>query len=116
VADPLLKKDFRTLHCQVKVAHVVNDPVNIPLPPQVPVTLTDGSTIVSMDIPLFYPNPLANDPQFKDYSPDAMYQVSIVMHVLCADKFRVRPMNTLNSLLAMMSWRRRTQKVRSRQL
>jgi hypothetical protein len=35
-----------------------------------------GSTIVTLDIPLFYPNPLANDPTFKDYSPQTMYQVS----------------------------------------
>ena len=59
----------------VTVVHVANNPVQFPLGNfSVPGTDWNGVVDFPQTVPNFYPNPLANDPRFADYSPQAMYQ------------------------------------------
>jgi Protein of unknown function (DUF1838) len=58
----------------VPVVHVANNPVQSTLS-SVPPTVINGAYITFIaDVPLTYPNVLANYPKFKDYSPEPLYQ------------------------------------------
>lgn len=39
-----------------------------------PVSVGDQYSVLSLDIPLFYPNPLANNDTYAPYAPSKMYQ------------------------------------------
>lgn len=56
----------------VPVVHVANRLVQNPLGP-VAITRTQGRATLALDIPVFYPNPLAGDPATRAYSPQAHY-------------------------------------------
>lgn len=59
----------------VPVVHIANNPVQSTFSAdKYPVTLTDSNVIFVLDVLLAYPNVLASDPKFKDYSPEALYQ------------------------------------------
>lgn len=60
---------------EVPVVHVANNPVQNRLPdtPYEPV-IDNGIATFSQDVPLTYPNALASDPRFADYSAQPMYQ------------------------------------------
>lgn len=58
----------------VTVVHVVNNPVQSPLLAKFPVTINRDTAIFSFDIPLTYPNALAKDPKFRNYSSEPLYQ------------------------------------------
>lgn len=58
----------------VPVVHVANNPVQFPLKGESPAVVAGSNLIVSLDVPLAYPNILASDPKFRDYSPQPVYQ------------------------------------------
>ena len=57
----------------VPVVHVANNPVQNSLEGEYPVFVDGNNVTFSLDIPLTYPNVLA-DPKFQDYSPEPLYQ------------------------------------------
>ncbi|MBL8627637.1 MAG: DUF1838 family protein [Myxococcales bacterium] len=59
---------------EVPVVHVANRLVQAPLGGGVPLTIADGRATLSIDVPLFYPNPLAADPALAAYGPSPSYQ------------------------------------------
>jgi len=59
---------------EVTVAHVANSPVQAVFH-QAPAAMEDGGAITfAIDVPLYYPNPLAADERTRPYSPAAMYR------------------------------------------
>ncbi|TAD78864.1 MAG: DUF1838 domain-containing protein [Oscillatoriales cyanobacterium] len=58
------------------VVHVANDPVEAPLRGSFAATLAGDSAIFTCDVFPAYPNPLGNDPRFRDYSPDPNYSAA----------------------------------------
>lgn len=60
----------------VTVMHVDNDPVlqQYPISSTAPFLVMGDETVMFVDVPLQYPNPLGNNPTYADYSPQAMYQ------------------------------------------
>lgn len=60
----------------VNVVHVDNDPVlqQFPFGTAYPVVTLSESTILPLDIPLFYPNALSFNPAMAPYSPQPNYQ------------------------------------------
>jgi hypothetical protein len=65
----------------LNVVHVANDPVQSVLTPGAYEFHEDASTaIMAEDIPLFYPNPLANNASFAPYSPFTWYQAAEYFH------------------------------------
>lgn len=58
----------------VPVVHVANTPVQNSLEGEYPVFVDGKNVTFSLDIPLTYPNALANEPRFQDYSPEPLYQ------------------------------------------
>lgn len=62
------------LTVQLPVVHVANSPVQQKLPNvNYPILRTYPFSVLSLDIPLFYPNPLAKS-EYAPYAPQAMYQ------------------------------------------
>jgi hypothetical protein len=59
---------------EVPVVHVANHLVQARLAGGAPLTVADGRATVAIDVPLFYPNPLAADPALAAYGPSASYQ------------------------------------------
>jgi Protein of unknown function (DUF1838) len=60
---------------EVPVVHVANNPVQSVLRSgEYPVSIDRGKVTFTLDIPLTYPNVLASDPKFEDYSRDRVYQ------------------------------------------
>jgi Protein of unknown function (DUF1838) len=59
---------------EVPVVHVANNPVQNSLNGEYPVSKDGDQVTFSLDVPLTYPNVLARDPKFQDYSPDPLYQ------------------------------------------
>jgi Protein of unknown function (DUF1838) len=60
---------------EVSVMHVANNPVqSIVRNGEYPVSIDRGTVTFSLDIPITYPNVLASDPKFLDYSADRFYQ------------------------------------------
>lgn len=58
----------------VPVVHVANNPVQNVLEGETPIFVAGKNVIFSFDIPLTYPNVLASDPKFRNYSPQPLYQ------------------------------------------
>lgn len=58
----------------VPVVHVANNPVQNTFEGETPVVIDGANVTFVLDIPLTYPNVLAGDRQFQDYSPEALYQ------------------------------------------
>ncbi|MBP5974180.1 DUF1838 domain-containing protein [Brasilonema sp. CT11] len=58
----------------VPVVHVANNPVQNVFQGETPIFVAGKSVIFSLDVPLTYPNILASDPKFEDYSPEPLYQ------------------------------------------
>ncbi|MCE9576184.1 MAG: DUF1838 domain-containing protein [Deltaproteobacteria bacterium] len=58
----------------VPVVHVANRIVQNPLAGGAPLQLAGGWATATIDVPLFYPNPLATDDASRAYSPAASYQ------------------------------------------
>ena len=60
------------------MVHIANDPVQMALPTFIPLEIRknpfSGTAKLMTEIPLFYPNPLANDSKFAPYDPNKMYQ------------------------------------------
>lgn len=59
---------------KVPVVHVANNPVQNSFNGKYPVSRDGDQVTFSLDIPLFYPNILASDPKFQDYSSAPLYQ------------------------------------------
>jgi Protein of unknown function (DUF1838) len=60
---------------ELPVMHVANNPVQSVLRSgEYPVSIDHGKVTFTLDIPLTYPNVLASDPKFEDYSRDRFYQ------------------------------------------
>ena len=78
----------------VPVVHVANNPVQNTFEGESPVQVTGKTVIFSLDIPLTYPNVLANDPKFRDYSPQPLYQAGEFF------KFTVPVREVINPALA----------------
>lgn len=60
----------------VTVVHVANERVQTSFTRAVPSVIADELATVAFDIPLFYPNPLAADPETQPFSPFASYQAA----------------------------------------
>lgn len=58
----------------VPVVHVANNPVQNSLEGKYPITVNGSNVTFSLDIPLIYPNDLASNSKFKDYSPEPFLQ------------------------------------------
>jgi Protein of unknown function (DUF1838) len=58
----------------VPVVHVANNPVQSPLSVKSPVKISRETAIFSFDLLLTYPNVLATDPKFRNYSSEPLYQ------------------------------------------
>ncbi|MBD2468915.1 DUF1838 domain-containing protein [Nostoc sp. FACHB-145] len=59
----------------VPVVHVANNPVQNNLGKRrFPAFAAGKNLILTLDVPLTYPNVLASDPKFQDYSPEPLYQ------------------------------------------
>lgn|GEM_PF-340550 len=59
---------------EVAVVHVANNPVQNSLEGEYPASKDGDQVTFTLDIPLTYPNILAHDPKFKDYSSEPLYQ------------------------------------------
>lgn len=60
---------------EVPVVHVANNPVQNNLGQgDYPAFVAGRNIIITLDVPLTYPNVLASDPKFQDYSPEPLYQ------------------------------------------
>jgi hypothetical protein len=59
---------------QVPVVHVANRLIQSRLGAGAPLEIAGHRATIVLDVPLFYPNPLARDPSTRRYSPDEMYQ------------------------------------------
>lgn len=59
---------------KVPVVHVANNPVQNSLEGKYSISKDGDQVTFFLDIPIIYPNVLANDPKFKDYSSDPLYQ------------------------------------------
>ncbi|KAG2226983.1 hypothetical protein INT45_006390 [Circinella minor] len=72
---------------KLPVVHIANDPVQMALPTFIPLEIRknpfSGTTKLLTEIPLFYPNPLANDPKFAPYDPNKMYQAGELFTFSC---------------------------------
>ena len=58
----------------VPVVHLANNPVQNVVRGEYPVFVDGENVTFLLDIPLTYPNVLGNNPKFKDYSPQKLYQ------------------------------------------
>lgn len=93
---------------EVTVVHVANDPVQQHLPNvQYPVDTSDVFSILTFDIPLFYPNPLANNETFAPYAPSKMYQAGefFTFNYINADL----ESNWYTSIPVSITWKRLSQ-------
>jgi hypothetical protein len=60
----------------VTVMHVANNPVQGKFKGKFPVQVEGENTTFVFDLFPYYPNPLAEDPKYKDYCPSAIYQAT----------------------------------------
>lgn len=58
----------------VPVVHIANNPVQITFEGKFPVVVAGSNVIFSLDVPLTYPNVLARERKFRDYSPEPLFQ------------------------------------------
>lgn len=58
----------------VPVVHVANNPVQSIFSGKTYGMQRGNNIVYVIDVPLSYPNILANDPQYQDYSPESLYQ------------------------------------------
>lgn len=77
--DPLTGKVLNRWHNPwtqevVPVVHVANKLVQNTLSEEFPTAIAGSNVTFVLDVPLTYPNVLASDPKFQDYSPSALYQ------------------------------------------
>ncbi|GAB4343860.1 MAG: DUF1838 domain-containing protein [Cyanophyceae cyanobacterium] len=61
---------------RVPVVHVANDPVEHCLGGSVPTMVAGDRVTFAIDVFPRYPNPLGNDPRFRDYSPNPVYHAA----------------------------------------
>lgn len=81
----------------VPVMHVANNPVQGKFQGKFPAQVEGDTTTFVFDIFPTYPNPLAADPKFAEYSPYAIYQATELF------KLSVPTADLLNSQLASVS-------------
>lgn len=77
--DPLTNEVLDSWHNPwteetVPVVHVSLNPIQIVLQGKYPVFMQGKNITFVVDIPLTYPNILGNKPQYRDYSPQQLYQ------------------------------------------
>lgn len=66
----------------VPVVHVANNPVQSKFKRKFPVEIAGSNATFVQDVFLTYPNVLASDPKFKDYSPEALYQAAELFKIV----------------------------------
>ncbi len=74
--EPLRKWENPWTGEKVPVMHVANNPVQGHFQGKFPAQVEGESTTFAFDIFPTYPNPLATDPKFAAYSPQAIYQAA----------------------------------------
>lgn len=77
----------------VPVMHVANSPVQGKFKGKIPVQVRGGETSFIFDIFPYYPNPLAENPQFEPYYPSSTYQAAELF------KITVKSADLINSEL-----------------
>lgn len=76
----------------VPVVHIANALVQqkIPAVAALPVESNSKTSILRIDVPLSYPNPLAGDARFAEYSPEAIYKAHESFSYVIADEALAR--------------------------
>ncbi|MBM3382810.1 MAG: DUF1838 domain-containing protein [Betaproteobacteria bacterium] len=92
----------------VPVVHIANDLVQQPIPAEmmIPVESLGATSIIRIDVPLSYPNPLAGDARFYEYSPESYYKAheSFSYVVATEDLQRINSIGTVDNV--QVSWTR----------
>lgn len=108
--DPTTNEILRTwenpwTHEVVTVMHVANNPVQGRFRGQFPVKVIGNLTTFVFDLFTTYPNPLADDPKFSEYSPDPIYQAAELFKLTVpTDDLNDLEQTTVSSLL--LAWDR----------
>jgi hypothetical protein len=87
------------------VVHVANNPVQGRLKGQFPAEVNDDMTTFWFDLFPHYPNPLADDPKFAQYSPQEIYQATELFKLTVPTEDLQNPdLNSVSKLF--LSWDR----------
>lgn len=93
---------------KLPIVHIANSLVQqkISSKVQIPVEMLGDSSILRLDVPLSYPNPLASESRFADYSPEAFYKAhESFTYVVSTEE--IRNIASLDSLQKVqVSWTR----------
>ncbi len=90
---------------EVTVAHVANSPVQAVFA-DAPTAVEDGAAVTYViDVPLYYPNPLASDPETRFYSPQPMYRAG-EFFTLSAPASEVRDPERRAAATTTITWHR----------
>ncbi len=87
------------------VVHVANNPVQIYLKGKLPATVANHVTTFSFDVFLDYPNPLAGDARFLEYSPDSHYKAAEFLKLTVPTEALLQPETPFIANVAF-SWNR----------
>jgi hypothetical protein len=90
---------------QVPVVHVANRLVQSRLGAGAPLEISGDRVTLVLDVPLYYPNPLARDPATLPYSPSATYQ-AIEMFALSAPASSALSSSSQTVSELTLSWHR----------
>ena len=91
---------------EVPVVHVANNPVQNNLGQgRFPAFAAGRNLIVPLDLPLTYPNVLASDAKFQDYSPEPLYQAGEFFKFVVPEA-RVEQPNVATVLNVSGTWNR----------
>ncbi|HLP91910.1 MAG TPA: DUF1838 domain-containing protein [Nostocaceae cyanobacterium] len=89
----------------VTVMHVANSPVQGKFKGKLPVQVEGENTTFVFDLFPFYPNPLADNPQYADYCPSSTYQATELFKITVPTADLMNP--SLNSVTKLsLSWDR----------
>lgn len=92
----------------VPVVHIANALVQqkIPAAMSIPVESLGDSSLIRLDVPLSYPNPLAGDARFAEYSPENFYKAHESFTYVVSSK-ELNHLSTLETLHdVQVSWTR----------
>jgi hypothetical protein len=86
------------------VMHVANSPIQGQFKGQLPAQVDAENTSFVFDIFLLYPNPLADDPKFAEYSPNSTYQAVELFKLTVPNSDLYRDAPTVSTV--QLSWDR----------
>ncbi|MBD2104190.1 DUF1838 domain-containing protein [Leptolyngbya sp. FACHB-261] len=87
------------------VVHVANNPVQICLQGNYPATVAGDATTFIFDMFLDYPNPLAGDERFSEYSPESNYKAAEFFKLTVPTQELLDP-QTISIKNVSISWHR----------